>query len=134
MIFLDSSFLVAFEVDGDANHTNAVRVMGQVAEGEHGRPTISDYVFDEVVTVTFVRTKNLSKSRRVGEGMLESFRLLKVDDEVFSDSWRLFRSQKQARFSFTDATTIELMRRHGIETIATFDGAFRGLEFGVVGP
>ncbi len=124
MIFLDSSFLVAFEVDGDNNHAKAIELMGAVARATYGPAVVSDYVFDEVVTVTFIPTKSLLKARLVGEAMLKSFRMIRVDDAVFQGAWRRFRNQKGTRFSFTDATTAELMQLNGIGNIATFDRDF----------
>lgn len=135
MIFLDSSFLVAFEVDGDANHAAAVRMMEAVVRAEYGPSFISDYVFDEVVTVTFIRSKSLAKARLVGEAMLKSFKMLRVDEESFQGAWGRFKSQKGGTsLSFTDATTAELMHQNGIWNIATFDRDFRGFdEFQVLG-
>jgi predicted nucleic acid-binding protein len=51
--------------------------------------------------------------------------MLKVDDEIFKGAWQQFRTQKKPKFSFTDATTAELMRRYDIGSIATFDGVFQ---------
>ncbi|MDV3278462.1 MAG: PIN domain-containing protein [Nitrososphaerales archaeon] len=134
MIFLDSSFLVAFGVDGDANHSRSVEVMRDIVNSAYGPPVISDYVFDETTTVTFLRTKELKKARVVGDAMLKAFRMLKVDDEVFRRAWQEFRSQKGTRYSFTDSTTVELMRQNNIRNIATFDREFRGYrELVVVG-
>ncbi len=125
MIFLDSSFLVAFEVEGDINHSKAAKLMSHIARAIYGTPFISDYVFDEVVTVTFLRTKNLSKARLIGDAMLKAFDVLKVDDAIFRSAWRRFREQKDTKFSFTDATTAELMQQNAIENIATFDRDFQ---------
>jgi predicted nucleic acid-binding protein len=134
MIFLDSSFLVAFMVDGDTNHVKAAEVMLDVVEAAYGPPVISDYVFDETATVTFVRTRDLQKARLAGEAMLKAFRMLKVDDAVFRDAWQKFRSQKRTKYSFTDSTTIELMQQNSIRNIATFDREFRShQEFNIVG-
>lgn len=133
MIFLDSSFLVAYSVDGDSNHPKAVEVMGDIVDSAYGPPVISDYVFDETTTVTFLRTRELRKARSVGDAMLRSFRMLRVDDQAFGMAWRRFRSQKGTKFSFTDCTTVELMMQNGVNNIATFDevfGAYR--EFNVV--
>lgn len=134
MIFLDSSFLVAFEVDGDTNHSKAVEVMRDVVNSAYGPPIISDYVFDETTTVTFLRTKELRKARLVGDTMLRAFRMLKVDDEVFRTAWQRFRSQKGTKHSFTDCTSVELMQQNSIRSIATFDREFKGYkELDVVG-
>ncbi len=134
MIFLDSSFLVAFEVEGDTNHTKAAVLMREVVGLAYGPPVISDYVFDETVTVTLLRTRNLQKARLVGDSMLDAFRMLKVDDQIFRQAWQQFRRQKGTRCSFTDSTTVELLHRNGIRNIATFDEEFRGSkEFFVLG-
>lgn len=134
MIFLDSSFLVALEVDGDTNHSRAMEVMQDVVNSTYGPPVISDYIFDETATVTLTRTKNIVMARLVGEAMLKAFRMLNVDDGVFKEAWRRFRSQRGTKYSFTDSTTIELMQRNNIRNIATFDREFEGRnEFAVVG-
>ena len=125
MIFLDSSFLVAFEVHDDVNHAKAVGLMQDVVNAAYGPPVISDYVFDETATVTFLRTKNIQKARLVGDSMLKAFRMLRVDDRVFREAWQRFRSQKGTKYSFTDSTTIELIQENDIKNIATFDKEFK---------
>ena len=135
MIFVVSSFVVAFVVDGDSNHAKAVELMDAVAREVYGPAVISDYVFDEVVTVTLVRSKSLPKARLVGEAMLKSFRMLRVEEAVFRGAWRRFRNQRGTRFSFMDATTVELMRQNRVGSIATFDRDFFGSDdFAVLGP
>jgi len=126
VIFLDSSFIIAFEVDSDTNHAKAVELMADVAKAAYGPAIISDYIFDEVVTVTLVRTRSLPKTKLVGDAMLKSFRILRVDETAFRNAWRRFKAQKRTRLSFTDATTVELMQQNGVGNIATFDGDFSG--------
>ncbi len=134
MIFLDSSFLVAYAVQGDSNHSASVELMEDVVGSTYGPPVISDYIFDETATVIFLRTKELRKSGSVGDAMLKSFRVLRVDEVAFGAAWRRFRSQKGTRYSFTDCTTIELMHRYGVGYIATFDRKFGGRkEFAALG-
>src|SRR5215472_15423617 len=135
MIFLDSSFLIAFEVETDTNHAKARVLMREIADLAHGPAVISDYIFDEVVTVTLARTKSVAKARLVGDSMLKSFKIYRVSDDVFEAAWSHFREQKNTKFSFTDSTTTELMRQNGIGAIATFDREFReSTEFSVLGP
>lgn len=97
--------------------------MRDVVDSAYGPPLISDYVFDETATVTFLRTKELRKARLVGDTMLKAFRMLKVDDEVFRAAWQRFRSQKGTKYSFTDCTSVELMQQNNIRSIATFAGS-----------
>src|SRR5215472_12188531 len=119
MIFLDSSFLIAFEVETDTNHAKARVLMREIADLAHGPAVISDYIFDEVVTVTLARTKSVAKARLVGDSMLKSFKILRVSDDLFQAAWARFKEQKDTRFSFTDSTTTELMHQNDLKTIAT---------------
>ncbi|MBI2971925.1 MAG: type II toxin-antitoxin system VapC family toxin [Candidatus Aenigmarchaeota archaeon] len=125
MIFLDSSFLISVEVDTDQNHKKASVITDGIASGKYGMPAISDYIFDEVITVTFGRTKDLEKAVLVGEKLNESAEMIKIEDLYFREAWEIFKDQKDTRLSFTDCTTLALMRGRGIKTIATFDGDFK---------
>jgi len=125
MILLDSSFLISVEVKTDQNHERAVKIMEKIIKGEFGRPIISDYVFDETITVTFGKTKDLAKSVLVGENLKISTEIIKVDDEIFDDGWGIFKGQKVTKFSFTDCTIVSLMRKENITNIATFDEDFK---------
>jgi predicted nucleic acid-binding protein len=108
--------------------------MHNIAIMTYGPAAISDYIFDEVVTVTLTRTKSLAKARLVGEAMLNSFRILRVTEDVFHAAWKRFREQKDTKFSSTDTTTTELMVQNNIHTLATFDKEFEAVsDFSVLG-
>ncbi len=59
----------------------------------------------------------------------ESFALLKVDAEVLTESWELFKQRREIPLSLTDCTSAVLARRHGIADIFTYDSDFRALGF-----
>lgn len=124
MIFLDTSFIIALEVKEDQNHEKSVNINEKIIKGRFGDVYISDYVFDEVVTVTFGRSKDLKKSVLVGELLIASAKILKIDERIFGEAWELFKSQKDTKFSFTDCTNITLMNMYNIRNIATFDKDF----------
>ncbi len=128
MIFLDSSFLISVEVETDQNHERAIKIRDEIINNKYGRNVISDYVFDETVTVTFGRTKDLEKTILVGENLKNSVEILKVDDDIFQEGWILFKNQKNTKFSFTDCITLSIMKKDGIRNIATFDEDFRKSE------
>ena len=128
MIFLDSSFLVSVEVETDQNHKRAIEIRDGIIKGTFGMPIISDYIFDETVTVTFGRTKNLGKTVLVGENLLKSSKMTKIGDSFFEEGWKIFKNQKDTKFSFTDCTTIALMKKEGIKAIATFDKDFNNVK------
>ena len=125
MIFLDTSFLVSVEVKTDQNHEKATKIMNKIIEGDFGEPIISDYIFDETITVTFGRTKDLGKSVSVGENLRDSTKMIKMDEQSFENAWEIFKSQEYTRFSFTDCTTVSIIKKEDIANIATFDDDFR---------
>jgi hypothetical protein len=53
--------------------------------------------------------------------------LLHVDDETFSNSWELFKQYASRGLSFTDCTTVALMKRSRIDTLLSFDSSFDGI-------
>ncbi|WP_457554992.1 type II toxin-antitoxin system VapC family toxin [Candidatus Pyrohabitans sp.] len=120
--FIDTSAIVAYYNSRDQHHTQAVEILSRAIKGEYGRLFISDYVFDEAVTVTLVRTKNLGLALMLGEVLLNSeIEILRVDEDAFTLAWEIFRD---AKMSFTDCTSLALMRLYGIPTIITFDRGF----------
>ena len=87
-------------------------------------------MFEEAVTVTPVRTKNLGLALRLGEVLLNSeIEILRVDEDAFTLAWEIFR---EAKLSFTDCTSLALMRLYGIPTTITFDRGFAAHEVRVV--
>lgn len=53
--------------------------------------------------------------------------VIRVDGEVFKDAWKLFPRYAGKGLSFTDCTTIALMRMMNIENIVSFDADFDGI-------
>ena len=72
MIFLDTSYLVAIEVEKDQNHQQAVKIRDDIIRGKFGKLFISDYIFDETITVTLGRTKDIKKVIFIGEHLKAS--------------------------------------------------------------
>lgn len=128
VIFLDSSFLVSLGVDSDQNHNIAEEIKESLKERRYGEALISDYVFDEIVTVTLQKTKSLERARKVGDNLRKSMRIIGIDREIFEESWRIFKNQKNTKFSFTDCSIIAVMDANGIKNIATFDKDFKKVE------
>ena len=124
MIFLDTSFLVALEVETDQNHIKAVEVRDKIIEGNFGNAIISDYVFDETLTATLQKTRDLEKAVIVGENLRNSLEIINLEPEILEEAWNLFKYQKQTIFSFTDCTILVIMRGNAIKNIATFDKDF----------
>lgn len=134
MIILDTSFIVAFYNTRDENHKKAVKLMKDIIKGKYGNLYISDYIFDESVTVIFIRLKSLSRTIKICETIRKSARMVEVGKRIFEDAWKLFKTQRKTAFSFTDCTTLSIMKEKGIKNIATFDEDFKKIkEINVIG-
>jgi len=131
-IFIDTGIFVAFHNTRDKNHERAIEIIKAIASGQHGAAYTSDYVFDEAVTVTLTRTRRHDVALRLGEMLLgieiQPFvTILNLDEGAFRASWHLFTAITDRGLSFTDCTSLALLKAHGIEYLASFDTDFDGL-------
>ena len=124
MIVLDTSFIVAFYNTRDENHQKAIKLMDEITKGKYGKLYITDYIFDESITVVLIRLKSISETVKIGESIRKSTELLEVEMTDFEDAWKFFKRQEITGFSFTDCTTLEMMKKNEIKNIATFDEDF----------
>nr|MDO8061678.1 type II toxin-antitoxin system VapC family toxin [Candidatus Freyrarchaeum guaymaensis] len=132
-VFIDTGVFIAFHNMRDRNHSRAVELVKRAARGEFGILYTSDYVFDEAVTTALIRTRNPSIALSIGEMILGGPEappfvvMLRVDEEAFKKAWELFAKYARKGLSFTDCTTIALLRSVGIEKIMSFDADFDGI-------
>ena len=131
-VFLDTGIFVAFHNTRDANHTRALELIRTLVEGEFGTAYTSDYVFDEAVTVALVRTGRPENAMAVGRMILGEITApllasLRVGEDDFKEAWRLFSQHADRGLSFTDCTSIALLRTRRIESIISFDTDFDGI-------
>ena len=128
-IFVDSCVFFAMYSKNDAYHAEAVRLLEFALSGRGGTLYTSDYVFDETVTLARVRTHNAEIALTIGKAIIGSNRvlMLKVDDDVFNQSWDIFCEYCNKGLSFTDCSSIALVKTHGIDTIFSFDSHFDGI-------
>ncbi len=128
MIFLDSSFLIAYEVVTDKHHERALNIMKDIALKKYGMVFTSNFIFDETTTIVFARTKNLENAVGAGESILESFNLVEITSAVFKEAWDFFKNQTNTGLSFTDCSNVVVMQSNNIKQIATFDEDFKKIE------
>ncbi len=124
MIFLDTSFLIAYFNQRDENHQKAMNLSENIVKQKFGSLYMTDYIFNETITVSLIRMKDLKRTTRIGNNLLKALEVIRVDEDMFLEAWKIFQSQKGTRFGFTDCTTIAAMRYHGIDNVATFDMDF----------
>lgn len=124
MIILDTSFIVSYFNNKDLNHTKAKEIMDVIKTGMYGDIGITDYVFDETVTVLFARTKNVRETTTFCEP-LKKIIISYMNPSLFERSWILFKNQKDTNLSFTDMTLIATLETTKTAYLATFDKAFQ---------
>jgi hypothetical protein len=132
-VFLDTGVLYADHDTDATRHEVAAEALEAVYDGELGQPYISDYVFDEAITLTRRRTNSFPAAKRLSDRLRGEeeyppvFEMLQVSAAVFADAVTIFERYDDQELSFTDATIVALMERHGIEQVLSFDDDFDGV-------
>lgn len=133
--FVDTNIFVAFANKRDRDHGRAVGLLDRVRRGEFGLVYTSDYVFDETITTAFVRTGRSAVAVKVGKIILGSkeesipplVALIKVDERIFVEAWRAFKTERFEGLSFTDHTILAQLKEFKIDALISFDTGFDGL-------
>lgn len=132
-VIVDTNVLYA-EYDTDANdHDTATVALDTVYDGALGQPYISDYIFDETVTVTRARAGSFGPAKRIGGRLLGEdpypnvYELLWITKDVFDESFVAFERYADHDLSFTDATIVALVERHDLDSVLSFDDDFDGI-------
>jgi len=123
-VLVDTGVLYA-DHDSDA--------LDAVYDGVRGQPYVSDYIYDEAVTLTLTRAGSFPAAERLGQRLRgvdpypKAYELLRVSAAAFDDAVAVFERYDDQELSFTDATSVALCRRHDIDGILSFDDDFDGL-------
>ncbi len=132
-VLVDTGVLYA-DHDVDATRHEAARTaLEAVYDGELGLPYVSDYIYDEAITLTLQRAGSVDAAIRIGNRLRgvdpfpQTYELLYVSPAVFIDAIEAFEQDDDQALSFTDATTVSPMQRHGIDHVLTFDDDFEGI-------
>jgi predicted nucleic acid-binding protein len=131
-VLVDTGVLYADHDTDASRHDAASSALDAVYDGEFGQPYVSDYVYDETVTLTLARGGSFGPAKRIGERLRGDgtypavYEFLRVSSTVFDDAVDVFEQYDDHELSFTDATTVALCERHGIDTVLSFDD-FDGL-------
>jgi predicted nucleic acid-binding protein len=119
--FVDTGGWVALFVEVDAHYPSAQRWLGS----NNDRLVTSDYIVDEVLTLIRARYKRQT-ALEVGQALFGErlAELLFLSEEDIGRGWGIFRSHSDKGWSFTDCTSLALMRRMGISRAFAFDRHF----------
>jgi predicted nucleic acid-binding protein len=132
-VLVDTGVLYADHDTDATRHETAGAVLDAVYDGEFGQPYVSDYIFDEAVTLTRTRTGShsaaieLSNRLRGSDSYPTVYDQLQVSAAVFTDAIGVFERYDDQSVSFTDATSVALVDRHGLDGILSFDDDFDGI-------
>lgn len=125
-LFLDTGVVVAGHNVRDPNHARALEILREVRDGTHGTAYSSDFILDEAVTLALVRTRSRNIALDVGRFFMPErpdqgfVVLIHVDEATVRHAWDSF-VQRETRLSFTDWTTVELVKALRIDRVASFD-------------
>ncbi|MFB6220954.1 MAG: type II toxin-antitoxin system VapC family toxin [Halolamina sp.] len=130
-VFVDTGVFYAHHDTDAERHDSAVVAFENLLDGAYGQPYTSGHVFDETVTLTRTRTGSFEAANTVAKRMLGEGRFPDVFEFLgtgeVSDGLETFRRYDDQSLSFTDATTVSLCERHGIDAVLSFDSDFDGL-------
>lgn len=128
-VFIDTGIFVAARNKRDLHHERATSLLKIALKGSYGAMYTSDYILDEAVTVALVRTGKPEIAIDVGNFILSSrkLRIVYVDKVIFEEAWKIFTKYSEKKLSFTDATSIAIMKIYNIDFIMSFDKHFDGI-------
>jgi predicted nucleic acid-binding protein len=131
-VLVDTGVVYAEHDTDAARHDAAAAALDAVYDGEYGQPFLSDYVYDEAITLTVRRGSfdpavELGRKLRGVDPYPAVYELLYTSAPVFEDAIEVFETYDDQSLSFTDAATIALADRHGIDHVLSFDDDFDGL-------
>jgi hypothetical protein len=132
-VLVDTGVVYADHDTDATRHEAASAALDAVYDGAFGAPYISDYVFDEAVTLARTRTgshaaaTSLADRLRGADPYPDVYELFYVSPAVFTDALAVFDRYDDQQLSFTDATSIALVDRHDLDQILSFDDDFDGV-------
>ncbi|QGA82033.1 type II toxin-antitoxin system VapC family toxin [Halomicrobium sp. LC1Hm] len=131
-VFVDTGVVYAEQDHSASRHDVAAAALEAVQDGAFGQPYVSDYVYDEAVMLTLQRSGDHERAVHVGkrirgDGYPSEFSMLDVESPQFDEAVEIFERYDDQRLSFTDATTVALVRSHDIDHVLAFDDDFDGL-------
>lgn len=127
--FVDTSAWFAYANGKDPDHSAIRKALREFT----GRLTTSNFIVDETISLCLYRL-GYDAARKVGSVLLDpgTVDLIRITPEDEQSAWMLFCQRPDQRYSFTDCTSFELMRRLGMTTALALDVDFQTEGFRVV--
>ena len=126
-------FFFAYYNSEDKHHDSARNYFDNVVKSQTYSLgfLLTDYIFDELITLILIRTKNKAQAIFTGNSILNSqtLKLIYLKKETISKAWAKFCGYLDKQWSFTDCTSMVFMEENGIEKVACFDDHFKQARF-----
>jgi Predicted nucleic acid-binding protein, contains PIN domain len=132
-VFVDTGVFYAHHDTDASRHTVGTDALNAVlSSAEYGRVMTSDYVYDETVTLSQMRTGDidagLEVGRRIrGSGYPSAIELLHSSPALFDRAVSIHQTYADHELSFTDAMTVAMIKYHEIDDLLSFDDDFEGV-------
>jgi predicted nucleic acid-binding protein len=128
-LLVDTGVFYAHHDEDSGRHDDARAALTKVLEGRFGQPYVTDYIYDETVTLTRYRMDSVEEAKTVSDRILETglFSMAWVREDVFKDALVVFEEYSDQSLSFTDATTVAVAESRGIDYVLSFDDDFDGV-------
>jgi predicted nucleic acid-binding protein len=132
-VFVDTGVFYAHHDTDASRHNIATDAMNRILTSpEYGHVMTSEYIYDETVTLTQMRTgeidAGLELGRRIrGEGYPAAIELLYSSPTLFDRAVTVQQTYAEHGLSFTDAITVAMIEHHDIDGVVSFDDDFDGV-------
>ncbi len=134
-IFIDTGIFIAYINTRDEHHVDASAILEDIMQNRYGPAFSSNLVFNEAVTFILYKTGDIGKATRIRnlilgneeENIPRFINILYVDEGILKDAWTSFVRYADRKLSFTDCTSLTLMRNRNVEHMASFDSDFDGI-------
>ena len=118
MIFTDSSFFIAILREKDRWHGDALKIVGKIKE----HLLISEVIISESITMV-----GSLEGGKIGKILYEYFqdncKIEFINEEMLGRSMNTFLKY-DGSISLADASSIEIMKKHAVNKIISFDSDF----------
>lgn len=127
-VFIDTSAWLRIGLRKEYGYKEAVKLYKEIVTAS--KLYTSTYVIDEVLTrlITrqiFIEAKRFHERVYIAERN-QALNIIRVDaeEEILKKAWHYFEKFREHRISFTDATTIAIIKQEKIDAVFSFDSDF----------
>lgn len=124
VVILDTCFLLALRNKDDENNQKAKELMKVILKGTYGNIIVTDYVYDEIMTLAMIRTKKKDLIKDIEDYIFKSkiIKFIYMNENQFQITKEVFKKYFDHKLSFTDSSLIALQNTLVAPSfIATFE-------------